>query len=84
MQFDGHTICRKNIFRSCTVKPAVFSFPGFLNVFNHSGIGEHNIGPDSIHLIGMTLAAGLGPEFRVRWINWAEHGLVGDILIFGF
>jgi len=47
-EFKWSTIFGKDLCRACTVKLAVLSFPGFLDVFDHAGVGVHNIGPDPL------------------------------------
>jgi hypothetical protein len=42
------TIFGKDHFRARTIEFAVFSLPGFLDIFDHTGIGEHNTGPDPL------------------------------------
>ena len=40
----GLAVCRKNVGAMRAVKPAVCSFPGLLNVSDHTAVGVHEIG----------------------------------------
>ena len=70
-------------FTAGCIECSVLTFPGFLDIFDHAGVGVHQVAPNPLQLVGMTAAAGFLPVSGISRIFRPEHGPMGGFFFSG-